>query len=824
MSAYYLVAKVAVSSAIYSIDKPYDYLVPEEMEPLAVKGRRVIVPFGRGNRKSKGFIIGLERCEQTDKLKSLLRIYDDDIMLREEDISLAMWMRRRCFCTFFEAASALLPPGIWSQSERFSPADMSMEEALAQTGRSKLAADIVRAVYTADKPLVLSEIEKRLEGKKTVSSVLRRLTGSGLIICTNEFDAKARDKYIWSVSLNMPLEQAYLQAGSGRYSQKRLEALECAAQAGALPEKELSYLTGVSKAIIRRMAAAGIFKLEKVEVYRRPKVRKEEAAEEISLNPEQAKAFEGIKRLLDGVPHAALLKGVTGSGKTEIYIKLIKEVRKRGGGAVVLLPEIALTPQMVRKFILHFKDEVAVIHSALTYAQRYDEYKRIKNGAASVVIGTRSAVFAPVNKLGIIIIDEEQETTYKAENTPRYHARDVAKYRAARNGCLLLMGSATPSVDSYYKALSGRYELFELNTRFNSMPLPKTIIADMREAAHMGDISGVGAVLSAEIRKNLDRREQTILFLNRRGSAKMVMCIDCGYVPQCENCSAALVYHSANDRLMCHHCGFSLPALEHCPNCGGHNIKYVGSGTQRIEDELKAEFPEIRILRMDADTTTERTSHERLLDKFAEGNADLLLGTQMVSKGLDFENVTLVGVLDADISLYAGDYHAQERTFSLLAQVVGRAGRREKPGRAVIQTYTPYNQVIQAAADQDYETFYRYEIDTRMALNAPPFCDIFAIMLTGTDERTVLKAALALTAFMDKAFKGPFSDLKTPVLGPVAPQMARLNKRYRYMITFRGKYDKRSGDFINRIVSAFYASPYSRAVSITADINPYDMV
>ena len=417
--------------------------------------------------------------------------------------------------------------------------------------------------------------------------------------------------------------------------------------------------------------------------------------------------------MIDGTPRGCLLHGVTGSGKTEIYIKLIHDVISRGKSAMLLVPEIALTPQMVRRFYIHFGDNIAIIHSGLTASQRYDEYKRIKQQKARIVVGTRSAIFAPLEHIGIIIIDEEHEFTYKSENTPRYHAIEVAKARAAHHKCLVLMGSATPSVENYWLAQQGKISLVELTSRHNHMPLPDVIISDMRGKVKNGNISTIGPDLAREISANLEKREKTILFLNKRGASRKLQCVDCGHIPECKNCSVPLVYHSKNNRLLCHHCGYSEPSYDICPNCGSARIRYEGIGTQKVEQELYELFDGIKVIRMDADTINGRTSHEKLIDDFANSDCDILLGTQMVAKGLDFDNVTLVGVLDSDGFIYSDNFRAQERAFALITQVVGRAGRRSTPGRAVIQTFTPDNSVIQTAAVQDYKSFYQSEIAIR---------------------------------------------------------------------------------------------------------------
>jgi len=821
-----LLAKVSVASAVFSIDKPYDYLVPGHLADRVREGQRVMVPFGSGNHKTEGFVVKVgpysdEGGPVRKGLKYIHHVFDDEVVLSREDMALALWMRQRYFCTFFEAANAMLPPGMWNKNgEVFGPGELGLEAALALCGRSKIKRDLVAAVHSAGVTLSIKEMA-RLCGLDKPEPHVRELVKLGAFTSFQTFEKKLGDKMIWQIGLAMPLEQARLQMGRGKLAERRLAVLECVAQAVSLPEKELCYLTGVGPTLIKRLWEIGILTREQQEAFRRPKVGRAKMTDAVALSAEQQGVFEALAaQMTENKPRAALLMGVTGSGKTQVYMKLIEKALLNGRTAIMLVPEIALTPQMVRAFYTRFGDQVAVVHSALTYAQRYDEYKRIRAGRAKVVVGTRTGVFAPLENIGVIIIDEEQEYSYKSDSDPRYHARDVAKYRSVLHNCLLLLGSATPSVESYHSAMAGKYQLLELKNRFGDVPLPETIIDDMRDKLKSGDDSPVGSKLLAELTVNLERGEQSILFLNRRGGARMALCADCGEAPQCVNCSVALTYHSRNGRLMCHHCGHSEVLPEVCPSCGGSHMRLVGWGTQAVETALSTLLPAARVLRMDADTTMGRTTHEALLDSFGRGEADILIGTQMVAKGLDFDKVTLVGVLDADLSLYHGDYHAAERTFSLLAQVVGRAGRRQAPGRAVIQSFTPQNPVIEAAAAQDYEAFYRYEIESRRAQDVAPFCDLIVFTLSSVSEDTALKAALGLTATLDKCFAGEFDALRTPVLGPAAATIHRLNRRYRFTVSFRGTDGKALRHFIAKVMAAFYGSHYSRLVAISAEINP----
>ena len=541
------------------------------------------------------------------------------------------------------------------------------------------------------------------------------------------------------------------------------------------------------------------------------------------LNAEQQAAFEGLDALAAAErPAAALLYGVTGSGKTQVYLRLIYEALARGRTAMVLVPEIALTPQLLRIFASHFGDDIAVLHSSLRAGERYDEWKRVRSGQARVVIGTRSAVFAPLRNLGLLILDEEQESTYKSENVPKYHARDVAKYRCAQNDALLVLGSATPSVESMYHAKRGDYHLFTLRRRYNEQALPEVLIADMKKELRAGNGTSLSGPLRTGLAAAMEAGEQSILFLNRRGASRMVTCGECGEVPTCPRCSVHLTYHSANGRLMCHYCGHSEPLPDACPSCGGA-LNFLGYGTQKVEEELHAAFPGREILRMDTDTVSATQSHEKLLSRFEKERIPVLVGTQMVAKGLDFENVTLVGVISADLSLYVDDYRAGERTFSLLTQVVGRAGRGAKQGRAVIQTFTPENDVIRCAARQDYDSFYEQEIELRRMRLCPPFRELFVLTASGPLESAVLRTCMRLRRSLEGWLaQPPFRDWELTVLGPAPASVAKITDRYRYRLTLAAQNTKEIRAMVAHLVRCAQTDKENKGVSVSADVNPLD--
>ena len=631
---------------------------------------------------------------------------------------------------------------------------------------------------------------------------------------------RVSDKYVTMAALAVPAEEAAEAAEQKRRrapQQSELLRTLCAIGRAALPD--LREFTGASLQSVRALRDAGLISLEDVPVYRRPEAPEGERQPLPKLNSEQTKAFKGILKLAGGKKASgALLFGVTGSGKTTIYIRLIAEMRRRGKTAILLVPEIALTPQMLRTFSSHFGDDIAVLHSSLSAGERLDEWRRIKNGEAGVVIGTRSAIFAPAEDLGIIIIDEEQEDSYKSENAPRYHARDVAKFRCAQDNALLLLGSATPDVESRWRAEQGSYAYFTLSRRFNEQSMPSVEIVDMKRELRRGNGSSISERLRSEISENLERGEQSILFLNRRGANKLITCVDCGFTYSCPNCSVSLTYHSFSRRLMCHHCGYTQRLDEHCPECGG-TLKYVGTGTQKLVEELHELFPDTPVLRMDTDTVAPAGGHDVLLERFQTERIPIMVGTQMVTKGLNFENVTLVGVISADQSLYAGDYRATERTFSLITQVVGRSGRFEKPGRAVIQTFTPENETIRQAARQDYESFYRAEIEPRRLQALPPFTELLCITMSGREESLVLGCAAKAR---DELLDATRSESGVRVLGPAPLSVLRVNNNYRYRVTLCAPPGRGLRRFVADIVARYSSDKQFRGVSVYADTNPSD--
>ena len=812
--------KVAVSAAPYSIDKPYSYLVPESLAAAAVPGVRVMVPFGRGNKESEGLILARVQEPKLPGSKALRQILDPEPVLDKAGIDLALWMRGRYFCTVFEAVKTILPAGLWYGLREIWSLAMEPE-----TARSA-------AVGIPGAWQVLDLLEK--QGGKADIRVLRDALGDGaekplkamkkaeILTCETDAKRKIADKSHRMVELAVNTEDAYaLTEPKRRSAPARYEVVNFLATAGRTPAAEVSYYTGASARTLKTMEKAGLIAFSEEEELRVPSLDDVEPGPEIVLNEEQQRAFEEILgRVQAAKPSVTLLHGVTGSGKTQVYLRLVQETLALGKTAMVLVPEIVLTPQMMRKFSSYFGSRVAMLHSSLKMTERYDQWKRIRRGEVDVVLGTRSALFAPLKNLGLIIMDEEQEGSYQSENVPRYDAREVAKYLCVREKAALVFGSATPTVETAWAAEQGSYQKALLRRRYNENALPEVLIADLRQEILNGNPGLISTPLRQELEKNLAAGEQSILFLNRRGSSRMLLCGECGYVPQCPRCSTAMTYHSANGRLMCHYCGHSEPAADTCPECGGW-MKHVGAGTQKVEEELRELFPEAGILRMDADTTA--GGHEEILQTFERERVPILLGTQMVAKGLDFENVTLVGVLSADISLYVDNYRAAERTFSLLTQVVGRAGRGGKTGRAVIQTYTPGNDVIRCAARQDYDAFYESEIRMRRLRRYPPFADLFTVTVSGTEEGRVLRAAVSVRETLRQLCRRPELAAGEPeVLGPAPAPVVKVNNRFRYRCTLVGKNDKATREMLAWLQKTFAKDSANRGMNLFVDHNAAD--
>ena len=815
-----MIAKVAVAAANFAIDKPYSYYIPEN---LTVRpGQRVMLPFGKGNKRTEGIVLTVEEGS-LDKLKPIEACLDDTPVLTESQLRLAAFLRERYFCTFFDAIRVMLPAGLWFRTKL----TVRLTEDRTWKGktlRKENASAVLELLENLGGQAEEETLRNLIPDEDALSEVLAYLTSKKWVSSQTDYLRKTHDKSEKIATLAVPAEEAMAYAEKRpKSAAMQRQVLELMCSVGSVAVKDLCYFTGASTATVNRLENLGYLTLSERPVLRCREIRPAQLDGPLVLNEAQQACFEGLSAQMgEEFPGVALLHGVTGSGKTSVYIRLIQTCLDQGKAAMLLVPEIALTPQLLGLMAAYFGNQVAVLHSSLSASERYDQWKRVKNGDAKVVVGTRSAVFAPCAP-GLIILDEEQEHSYKSESSPRYSAKEVAIWRGAKENALVLLGSATPSVESMYRAKSGAYKLYTIHERYNGRPLPEVDIVDMREELKLGNDTSLSVPLREAILQTRDAGKQTILLLNRRGNSRALVCVDCRETPECPRCSVKLTYHSANHRLMCHYCGFSQPAPERCPSCGGP-LKTIGTGTQKVQQELAELYPGMETSRMDTDTVSAVNTHEKILEHFQKENIPILLGTQMVAKGLNLPNVTLVGVLDADLSLYTGGFRAGETTFNMLTQVVGRAGRGDTPGRAVIQTLVPEHQVIRLAAKQDYDGFYDLEIQLRRAQSAPPFGDLAAVTFTGQEEPIVLRGAAKFRDSLNACLRQePYLNEKCAVLGPAPCVVPKVNYNFRYQLTLRCRMTKPLRQLLAYLLRQFSKDKANRGVSAFVDVNGYDM-
>ncbi len=814
-----MIAKIAVSAANFAIDKPYSYRVPEDM--AVFPGQRVQVPFGRGNKRSEGVILSLESGGE-ENLKVIERCLDPQPMLSDLQLRLAAFLRERYFCTFYDAIRAMLPAGLWFQTrETFSlTEDRSWQE---KTIRKEHAREVLELLDSLGGTAEEAALRGLIPEEEILTETVGYLVRKKWITARQDFLRRTGDKTEKIATLASSPEEA-MEFASHRPKSAVMQksVLELMCSVGTASVKDICYYTGASTATVSRLEKLGYLCLSERPVLRCREIRPVKLDGPLVLKPAQEACFRGLADQMNSdQPGVALLYGVTGSGKTAVYIRLIQTALDQGKSAMLLVPEIALTPQLLGLLAAYFGEQVAVLHSSLSAGERYDQWKRVRNGDAKVVVGTRSAVFAPCTP-AVIILDEEQEHSYKSENSPRYSAKEVAIWRGAKEKALVLLGSATPSVATMYRAKQGDYRLYTLKERYNGRPLPEVEMVDMREELKFGNDLSLSVPLRNALSDTRDAGKQTILLLNRRGNSRALVCVDCRETPECPRCAVRLTYHSANGRLMCHYCGYSQPAPDRCPSCGGP-LKTIGTGTQRIQEELSMLFPEMEVSRMDADTVSAANTHEKILDRFQQEKIPVLVGTQMVAKGLNLPDVTLVGVLDADLSLYTGGYRAGETTFNMLTQVVGRAGRGDAPGRAMIQTLNPQHQVIQLAARQDYDGFYDLEIGLRRVRNAPPFGDIASVTFTGQEETAVLRGAAKFRDSLNACLRQPPYTAETcTVLGPAPCVVPKINYNFRYQLTLRCRMTRPLRLLLAHLLRQFSQDRLNRGVSAFVDVNGFD--
>ena len=815
------VARVYLLDAPYHIDKLYDYYIPEELRGTLTVGGFAVVPFGGGNRKQLALVGGLASASEYTALKPILAPACGSLQLSEEMIGLCLYMKEHFLCTVGDAVKAILPSAALTKVKDCYGVAQGIEDFSALTPKQEALCRYLKARGRVQEAVIVKD------HGPSVTAMLAKLTAMGILTREAEF-AESRSVVIETAYLTEDYDgmeaEALLKKVRG---DKQKEALRALSLCGPLSLNELRDRYNVERPIIKSLVSKGIVAVESENAFRDPyKGRRLPPDPPLILSEEQEEARQILSGLAgSGEPKAALLYGVTGSGKTSVIRAVMDDVIASGRSVILLVPEIALTPQTVAIFRAHYGDRTAVIHSGLSRGERWDAWRKIANGEADVCIGTRSAIFAPFPNLGLIVMDEEQEHTYKSDMDPKYHARDIARYRCAKQNAMMLLASATPSVESFHKAEEGKYTLVRLPHRYGSAVLPDTVITDRRPDTKAGNISPIGAELAARLAAVLEKKEQAILFINQRGYHRFLTCPLCGKVLMCPHCSVSYTYHTrpgGRGYLFCHYCGSKEAVPDKCPQCGNETLKHVGFGTQMVEEELTRLFPAARVMRMDADTTSTKFSYDKLLGSFREGEADILIGTQMVTKGHDFPNVTLVGVINADSSLYLSDYKANERTFGLLTQVIGRAGRGEKKGCALIQTYNPAHPVLMLSSEQDYDRMYRNEIALRRSLVFPPFCDMVLFTLSSESETELMAAVRSFASLFRQLNAEQFPDVKAVVFGPMEAPVYKLNGIYRMRLVIKCRFHAAT----RRLIAEAYAAisrKVGRKIGISADVNPTNL-
>lgn len=815
-----VLALVAVENVAYHFDILYGYLLPDELKQKAETGMRVLVPFGNSKTaKRQGVIFSFGLPEKNVRYKSVLSLLDDEPLVSEEMLSIAEFLKDRTFCTYFEAVKAQIPSGFnFKTTVKYFALQRANELQLSSTEN-----EVYNLMLNYDEPCERKQIYSSL-GLKDECDALEKLIRYGLVVKT--YDAVKKIGEASNKCVTLIADEEALAEPKLRLTSKQKSVIDVLKDIGTCTIKEICYFTGVTTAVITALSKKGIIEVTDKVYYRIPETSMvdDKAAGTIVLTEQQKAAFEGIAQKYKNGGGVCLLYGITGSGKTSVFLSVIDEVIKDGKQVIVMVPEISLTPQMMSVFKGRYGLEVAIFHSALSVGERRDEYKRVKDGLVKIAVGTRSAIFAPFDNIGLIVIDEEQEHTYKSESSPRYSTIDVAKFRAAAHKALVLLSSATPSIESYSHAKNGKYQLLTLTERYGEAVLPDVSVVDMKLDRKSGNKYNISLELLKMLDDNLENKRQSILLMNRRGYNTFAACDSCGSVINCPSCSISMTYHTANNRLMCHYCGYSTPFTKVCPECGKDDVRYAGYGTQRIEKELETLLPEARVLRMDTDSTSSRQAFEKGLIDFADGKYDIMLGTQMVAKGLNFENVTLVGVINADQQLNNDDFRSEERTFDLLTQVVGRSGRGKNKGNAVIQTLTPENHIIQLAQSQDYDSFYNNEIIIRKALVYPPFCDLCSICFISEKEVDALNCSRSFLSSLTEKVEGEYKNEKIIVLGPMPPRISKINNKFRFRIIIKCKNSRNFRKMISELLIKYGKEKKYQNITVTADINPVNLV
>lgn len=821
-------AKVVVRSNTFHTDNLFTYRIPEFLENQICVGHRVLVPFGKGNKPTEAFVFKIsDTLEENIKLKDILDVLDEEPIFRLEDLELVNWMKNRYLCTYIDCINLIYPKGYKLNNYKV----ISLSDEVLDLNEDEFK-DLLSSLDETQKEII-SKIEtskgklkvEKLKKIPNINYILYKMSKKNIINLKWEYKNHKNEKSLCYISLSIGVDEVddYLKRNKINLGAKQKEIVNFLKNNDRVEINDLIDILKASKQSIVSLQNKNLIKFELEDYYRNPESAYTLEQKEIYLNEEQKNSSNKvIEEMFNKNKKPYMLHGVTGSGKTEVYMEIIDYALSQGLDSIVLVPEIALTPQTITRFKNRFGDIVGVFHSQLSEGQKHDVYKSIKAGNIRILIGARSALFAPFNSLGVIIIDEFHETSYKSEKNPKFNAIEVAKFISNKNDISLVLGSATPSIDEYYKAKNGEYNLIEIKQRANKNPLPKIEVVDMKEELNNGNKSIFSFKLQEEIRDAIKNNNQVILFLNRRGYASFVSCRSCGYVFQCENCDISLTYHKGKNIGRCHYCGYEREISKECPECSSTYVKPFGVGTQKIEEELKVIFPQLKVLRMDKDTTSKKGELEEILNKFKNKEADILIGTQMLSKGLDFDNVTLVGILSADMILNFPDFKSFETTFQLITQVSGRAGRSDKEGKVVLQTYDTDHYSIRRAVNYDFEGFYEDEIKVRKVFGYAPFNNMISVVISGENEKLVKKNIQNMYDSIIYLLKGRgITDFEF-ILGPNPCSISKINQNYRWQILFKD--DNIEINLLKGIIKYICITKrdfvFDKEINISIDINP----
>jgi primosomal protein N' (replication factor Y) (superfamily II helicase) len=803
------IAKVIVDVPTKQTDRPFDYTIPPHLDELIQPGIRVIVPFGP--RKIQGFVISIETKTDIEKLKPISQLLDVVPILNEELLELGDWLTEETLCFRVSSYQAMLPAALKAKYEK--------EISLTNSSDPNSLTPILRNLFLKQNRVNWTDIEDNGDYLRAVKKEMSNGHLEVNYVVKNRANKKTQ-KVLFFNKREEDLHGELESFSSGASKQKEVLQFFIKEKLTSISKTQLMQQLSITDSPIKALIKKGYLLEKDTEIYRDPHANKQfKKTSPLPLTEEQQKAITPILASIEKKEHYSfLLYGVTGSGKTEVYLQSIEDVIKKGRQAIVLVPEISLTPQMVDRFKGRFGSSVAVLHSGLSIGEKYDEWRKIHRKEVNVVVGARSAIFAPFDNLGIIIIDEEHENSYKQEENPRYHARDVAIFRGKYHHCPVVLGSATPTLETFARSSKGVYKLLTLSKRMHDKGMPTVDIVDMRDELREGNRSMFSTILYDKLLDRLAKGEQIVLFLNRRGYSTFVMCRDCGFVVNCPECDISLTYHRSGQRLKCHYCGFEEPLPQTCPSCSSEHIRFFGTGTQKVEEQINKLLPQARIIRMDVDTTSRKGSHEKLLTAFGEGKADILLGTQMIAKGLDFPKVTLVGVLTADTMLHLPDFRSSEKTFQLLTQVSGRAGRHDLPGEVVIQTYTPEHYSVQLASHHNFLDFYQTEMGLRKVHQYPPFYYLTLVTITHPEITKVVSITEKITNYLINKL-----SQRAIILGPVASPIPRLKNRYRYQCMIKYKDEPLLKHTLKEVIN-HYQKDLQQDLQITVDMNPYMMM